>query len=323
MRPGDSMRPARVLLATTPTPVQRLERLSEALGTEVLVKRDDLTGAALSGNKVRKLELLLGEALAMGADTVLTTGGLQSNHCRATAVAARRVGIEPRLLLRGALPSVPEGNLLLDRLLGAQLRTCTAEAYRSRRNDILEEMAEAARQDGRRPYVVPEGGSNAVGSRAFTIAAHELLTQIEPPDRVVCAVGSGGTLAGLAMAGCLPLVSGVAVCDDRATFAAKVRAIDAESVERFGGSGLGVEGESWEVVEGYQGPAYAVAEPEVWETIAWVARLEGLILDPVYTGKAMHALVSEVRAGRWGGRIVFWHTGGMFGLFGRGAELPA
>jgi D-cysteine desulfhydrase len=252
---------------------------------------------------------------------VLTTGGLQSNHARATAVAARQLGLDVGLLLRGELPEEPDSNLLLDRLLGASIRTCTPDDYRNRRDELLATWADELRASGRRPYVVPEGGSNAIGALGYVRACEELRDQGGPAfDGIVCAVGSGGTLAGLALGRPGAPVRGVAVCDDRATFSARVHAIAADA------AGLGVgplppEGDAWSVVEGYQGPAYAVATPEIWRTIALAARAEGLLLDPVYTGKALHALVSEARAGRWRGRWLFWHTGGAFGLFGRGREL--
>lgn len=314
-------------LARLPTPLVPLRRLSEAVGVEIWCKRDDLTGFGLSGNKVRKLDLLMAEAQRQGATHVLTTGGLQSNHCRATAVAARQLGITPCLLLRGQRPAVPDANLLLDQLLGATIRTCTPDDYRLRRDELLAAWADALRADGAVPYVIPEGGSNGLGSLGFVAAAHELAAQAPPAfDGVVCAVGSGGTLAGLALGGLDAPIRGVAVCDDRATFAARVEAIAAEA-HALGHDGLPTptplppEDVGWSVVEGYQGPAYAVAEAPVWRTIQQVARLEGLLLDPVYTGKAMHALVEEARAGRWRGRWLFWHTGGAFGLFGRGGEL--
>lgn len=310
-----------VELARLPTPVERLARLSEALGAEVWVKRDDLTGLGLSGNKVRKLEYLLGAALHEGADCVLTTGGLQSNHCRATAIAARRLGLDPGVLLRGELPDEPDGNLLLDRLVGAWIRTCTPTDYRERRDELLAAWADELRTAGRRPYVVPEGGSNGVGSAAYVAAAAELRGQAPGFDHVVVAVGSGGTLAGLALAVLPGVVHGVAVCDDAPYFEGQVRRIATEGAAWLGP--LREPGDGWEIVEGYQGPAYAVATEAIWQTIALVARTEGLLLDPVYTGKAMHALVSEVRAGRWGGRILFWHTGGAFGVFGRGREVPS
>ncbi len=306
----------RLPLALTPTPEQRLSRLSEALGAEVFIKRDDLTGNELSGNKVRKLELILAKAVAEGADTVITTGGIQSNHARATAFAARKLGLEPILLLRGAPPQAPESNLLLDALAGARVVWCTADDYRHRRDEIMAEIADAERSRGRRPAIIPEGGSNGLGSLGYVLAARELT---QAYDHVVVAVGSGGTVAGLAMSG-LGFVHGVAVCDDRAYFSARVHAIAAEAREHADVA-LGVEGSDWEITEGYQGSAYSVAGPEVWDSVRWLARTEGLLVDPTYTGKAFHALRTEVAAGRWGGRVLFWHTGGTFGLFGRGAEI--
>ncbi|MBW1877954.1 MAG: D-cysteine desulfhydrase family protein [Deltaproteobacteria bacterium] len=308
----------RLELARLPTPIQYLERLSSWLGAEVYVKRDDLTGLGLSGNKVRKLELLLAEAVDHGAEVVVTCGGIQSNHCRATAVAARQLGLQPVLLLRGERSGAPDGNLLLDDLLGAEVHTCDDATYRDHREEVMTELAR-----GRPAYVIPEGGSNGLGAMGYVLASEEAAAQVaERFDRVVVAVGSGGTLAGLAMGSDLGPVRGIAVCDDALTFTTRVRAIASEA-ERLGARALPPSGRRWRVVEGYQGPAYAVAEPPVWEVIRKVAHLEGLILDPVYTGKAVHALVEEVRAGRWGGRILFWHTGGAFGLFGRGGEATA
>ncbi len=301
----------------------RLNRLSDALGQEIWTKRDDLTGFGVSGNKVRKLDYLLADALDQGADCVLTTGGLQSNHCRATSIAARQLGLEPGVLLRGELPEIPDANLLLDRLVGATVRTCTAQQYRDHRDDLLAAWADELRAAGRRPYVIPEGGSDALGSLAYVDAAKELEDQaVRPFARVVVAVGSGGTLTGLALGCTNAFVHGVAVCDDAPYFEARVQEIAAGTAQ-WGIAPLRSPGDGWEVTEGYQGPAYAVATDAIWDTIAWVARLEGLLLDPVYTGKAMHALLCEVRAGRWTGPILFWHTGGAFGLFGRGHELPA
>lgn len=317
--------PDRVRLALTPTPLERLSRLSSEIGAEVWCKRDDLTGLELTGNKVRKLEWLFAEAIARGADTVVTTGGIQSNHARATAIAARKLGIKPVLLLRGEPPAQPESNLLIDTLLGADIHWCTPEEYRNGREQRMAEIAAELSARGYHPYLIPEGGSNGLGAVGYAEASRELLEQMNTLglprfDQVVCAVGSGGTLAGLALGSDVGPVAGVAVCDDAAYFEAKVMRI-AEQAVAYGLGPLSPPGERWRVVEGYQGPAYAVATEEIWETIRLLARSEGLLLDPVYTGKAMHALVSEVRARRWGGRILFWHTGGAFGLFGRGAEV--
>jgi D-cysteine desulfhydrase len=305
-----------VKLANLPTPVHLLERLSDHLGVEVWVKRDDLTGFGLSGNKVRKLERLLDEASSQGAEVLLTTGGIQSNHCRATAVAARQRGLDVHLLLRGERPAVAESNLLLDDLLGAAIAWCTPEDYRHRRDALLASMADAHQAKGRVPYVIPEGGSNGLGSLAFVDAVDELRNQDAPEfDAVVCAVGSGGTAAGLAMAG-VPLV-GFAVCDDVAYFTDRIHHIAADA-KTHGGPDLP---NTWRLEDRWRGPAYAVATEPVWDAIRTVARLEGLFLDPVYTGKAMHGLFEQARAGELGERVLFWHTGGAFGLFGRGQEV--
>ena len=294
----------RVSLAQLPTPVQPLRRLSTEFGVNIDIKRDDLTGLGLSGNKVRKLEFLLADACAQGAKRVVTCGGLQSNHCRATAVASRMLGLEPVLLLRGSPAAQPNGNLLLNRLLGAEIHFCDAAEYRLNREARMAELAPDA-------YLIPEGGSNALGASSYAAATEEIDGRY---DAVVVAVGSGGTAAGLGAGVDIGPVKGVAVCDDRAFFEARIATIVAEDPA--------LQSDRIEIVEGFQGPGYAVADAEVWATIAHVARLEGILLDPVYTGKAMHALLSKARAGQWGGKILFWHTGGAFGLFGRGDECP-
>jgi D-cysteine desulfhydrase len=301
----------RPVLARLPTPLVRLERVSRALGAEIWCKRDDLTGLALTGNKVRKLEFLLAEALERGADVVLTTGGVQSNHARATAVAARQLGLDVVLLLRGSPTDDPDGNLLLDYLLGARIVWCTGTEYRERRDAILAELAERERAKGRRPYVIPEGGSNALGARGYAAAAEEIGERF---DHVVVACGSGGTVAGLALGPDIGPIHGIAVCDDRAYFEARIRAMD---------PAIPAPGPRWHIEDGFQGPGYGIATSEVWAGVRQMAELEGLLLDPVYTGKAWWALRTRVAEGTWDGRILFWHTGGVFGLFGRGRELGA
>lgn len=301
--------PERISLARLPTPLEHAARLSEWVGTEVWIKRDDMTGVGLSGNKVRKLEFLLAEAKAQGADGVATCGGMQSNHCRATSVAARKVGLEALVLLRGAPPQEADGNLLIDTLMGAYVLFCTPKDYARRRMGILEGMRQQWASEGRKLYIIPEGGSNALGCYGYMKAAEE----VERFDHHVVAVGSGGTLAGLVLGPDIGEVVGIAVCDDMTFFEEKVKSL-AEDL------GMAPRGE-WRVTDRYVGPGYSLAHEPVWEAIRAAARTEGLLMDPAYTGKALWGLREEVRAGRIKGRVCFWHTGGSFGLFGRGGEL--
>lgn len=298
-----------ISLARLPTPVEPLERASARWGREIHVKRDDLTGFELSGNKVRKLELLLADAIAQKKTKVITCGGIQSNHCRATAIAARRLGLAPHLLLRGRTPDEPDANLLLDHLVGATITWVTPEEYRER-DARMQALAD------RDTYVIPEGGSNALGAQGYVRAGRELGGQIDV-DTIVVAVGSGGTLAGLAGAQLRARVLGIAVCDDKAYFTEVVERIGRDMPEGIGGD--------WEIVEGFQGLGYGLTRPEEREELRWMARHEGLLLDPVYTGKAWFALTRLIAARdpRVGQRVLFWHTGGAFGLFGRGAEMLA
>jgi len=319
--------PPTVRLARLPTPIEPLPRLSAEIGIELSVKRDDLTGLGLTGNKVRKLEHLLAEARAQGCDAVITCGGAQSNHARATAIAARKLGMSPHLVLRGEAPPVADGNLLLDALVGAEIRWITRPQW-AERDAIMAEEARRLAALGRRAYVIPEGGSSALGSWGYVRAALEIAraeAAAEVPfDVVVCATGSGGTQAGLTAGKALLerpwRVLGFAVCDDRAYFEAKVRAI-LEGMDL--GARLDAARRAIEVNDAYIGAGYALSRPDELAAIARVARTEGLFLDPVYTGKAMHGLLSEVRAGRIaaGSRVLFVHTGGIFGLFPKAAEL--
>lgn len=309
-------------LARLPSPLQPLSGPSKQLGAEIWVKRDDLTGIGLSGNKVRKLDYLLADAAAQGADCVITTGGIQSNHCRATALAARMVGLRPILLLRGQPPTADwSGNLLLDGILGAEIHWITPEQY-AQRDVLMAEHAARLSAAGEVPYVIPEGGSSAVGALGFVRAGQELTEQAAAAgvdfDTVICATGSGGTLAGLAMSGLTAQVLGVAVCDDRAYFRARVEEI-ADEAARFD---LTLPQTGWDVLEGFVGRGYAQSTPAELRSQIALARQTGLLLDPVYTGKAWFALEQTLRdhPRALGERILFWHTGGLFGVFGRGQE---
>jgi D-cysteine desulfhydrase len=315
-----SPEPARLALARLPTPVERLANLSDEVGVDLWVKRDDLTGMELSGNKIRKLEYLLAEARERGARRVHTCGGVQSNHARATAIAARKVGLGAKLWLRGEPPARTDGNLLLDRLVGAEIEFVTPERYRS----IDEIMAGDAAREVPPAYPIPEGGSNALGALGYASAVPEILEDEARLgfrfDAVVHATGSGGTTAGLIFGrkrhGLEAEVFGVNVCDDAAFFRDKISAILAEAARRFDPA-LAFPPEEIRILDGHEGPAYAVPDEAQIGTIRRVARTEGLFLDPVYTGKAFHGLLEELDGGRLAGRerILFVHTGGLFGLF--------
>ena len=315
--------PPSVELAVRPTPLHALERLSEQLGTTVLCKRDDLTGAALSGNKVRKLEFLLSDASRKGFQGVITTGGEQSNHARATAVAAASIGLGCRLVLRTADPANPPppgGNILLDRLVGASIIWITPDQY-AQRDAIMAAEAESMERSLEGRYaVIPEGGSNALGALGYVRCAEELCAQLgRRPATVICAVGSGGTLAGL-LAGVrlldLPYrVVGVCVCDDRAYFQERVAGI-LEEMARDYGVDVALPADQIEIWEDYVGLGYALSTDEELRLITDIARLEGLITDPVYTGKALRGLITELERGRnLPEPVIFLHTGGVFGLF--------
>ena len=294
---------------------------------DLWVKRDDLTESAAGGNKIRKLEFLFADALAQGADTVITCGGAQSNHARATALLAARLGLRAHLVLRGAEPAagaVPEGNLLLDRLAGAEVTWVTPEEY-AERDALFADLTRSMRAQGRHPYAIVEGGSDEVGAWGYVRCAEELAAH--GFDTVLHAVGSGGTSAGLVvgrrLAGLGARVVGVNVCDDAAFFQAKVAGIAGALADRFALDAARVAPEEVEILDGFVGRGYALSRPEELASIRDLARAEGLVLDPVYTGKAWHALVATLRRDprAFGARVCFVHTGGVFGLFPKAAEL--
>jgi D-cysteine desulfhydrase len=320
--------PPRIQLANTPTRGHWLRFASPA---PIWLKRDDHTGSELMGNKVRKLEYLLAEALEQRATHVLTCGGEQSNHARATALAAAQLGLASVLILRcddPAHPPAATGNILLDQLCGAELVWITRAAWRDR-NRLLAEAAERIRSAGGRPYVVPEGGSNALGSWGYIRAMHELAADLagiaspSHPVTVVAPCGSGGTAAGLVLgAKLLGLgargirVAAVNVCDDRAYFLDAIGRICGEAEQRWQ-LGANVTPADLDIVDGHVGLGYAKSRPEELATLRAVCASDGVVLDPVYTGKAFHGVVTELQRDphRFGGAVVFIHTGGMFGLF--------
>ncbi len=318
------MEPERIPLANQPTRGHWLRYRRN--GTRFWLKRDDHTGSELMGNKVRKLEYLLAEAMAQRATHVITCGGEQSNHARATALAAAQLGMKSVLILRTddpAKPPAPTGNILLDTLCGAELVWISRPAWRER-NELLAAHAERIRAAGGTPYVVPEGGSNALGSWGYIRAMRELvvdLRDVPKPCTILYACGSGGTGAGLVMGAKLlrPAgirVAGVNVCDDRPYFIAAIQRICDEAEARWS-LGANVVNADIEIVDGHVGAGYAKSRPEELATIREVCHSDGVVLDPVYTGKAFHGICQELDKDpkRFGETVAFVHTGGMFGLF--------
>jgi D-cysteine desulfhydrase len=322
--------PDHVEIARNCTPLQKMDRLSHNLGVEIYFKRDDLTGTELSGNKIRKLEFLLADAKKKGADTVITCGGAQSNHCRATALAAVRLGLDATLILRTddpENPPPPHGNILLNCLAGAELIWITPDEYRERAT-IFEREENRLRANGKRPYLIPEGGSNQLGSWGYVRGMEEIASDLAnlgqgslDSTTVISATGSGGTTAGLILgAKLLSLelhVAGVNVCDDKDYFVDVIGGICAGFLKDYPQDICVNRALDINIVDGYVGRGYALSQPEELKAIHDLAKLEGVILDPVYTGKAFYGMIKEIEKKKdvFGSRIVFVHTGGLFGLF--------
>jgi D-cysteine desulfhydrase family pyridoxal phosphate-dependent enzyme len=324
---------SRFYLAHLPTPLEPMSRLTGALGgPEIWIKRDDQTGLATGGNKTRKLELLIADALACKADVVLTVGAVQSNHCRQTAAAAARAGLDCVLVLGGDAPppGAWTGNLLLDDLLGARV-------WWAGDGDPLAAMeaaAEAERAAGRRPYAIPYGGSNAIGAAAYALAFGELAGQMDSGsgdealrfDRILFASSSGGTQAGLIVGAkandYAGQVLGISVDKTGGKLREAVTDLLAPTAERLGHD-LELGPADVEIKDDYLGGGYAILTDAERDAIRFVAQLEGILLDPVYTGKAMAALIDLVRcrAIDRDERVLFWHTGGTPALFAYAGDL--
>ena len=308
-------------LIHAPTPVEQLPRLSELLGggPQLLIKRDDAIAFGFGGNKVRKLAFVGAQARAEGADTLITAGGVQSNHARVTAATAAKLGMRAVLIANGAAPDRPTANALLDGLLGAEV---VYVATRDERAPMIAELVARLRGEGRHPFAIPIGASTSLGALGYALAVAELVDQIPPPDLIVHSSSSGGTQAGL-VAGCrllgLPTrVVGVSADEPAPALQAQVRAII---------SGIGdvlvvdpdllSRGAAVEIDDRFVGGGYGVPTDASREAIALLARSEAIFLDPTYTAKAMAALISYVRQRKVveGQTVLFWHTGGQVALF--------
>ena len=321
--------PSRVPLAHTPTPLVQLTRLSQKLGVEIFVKREDLTGCALSGNKIRKLEFVMADVLNQGADTVVTCGKVQSNHARATALTCSRLGLNCRLILRVKdfnSPPPLEGNLLLGRVAGAKIIPVSYDHW-PERDAIMIKEAEKINRDGGKPYIIPFGASTALGAWGEISACQELRQDasilpggLNVPTSIVMAAGTGGALGGYLLGTHifkLPFkIVGINV-DNIEFIRLTVESIRKQAAEQYGIK-LGLKpGEGYEILDGYLGRGYALSRPEELKFIAAIGRVEGLVLDPVYTAKALLGLVTEIKKdkSRFGSRVIFIHTGGIFHLF--------
>lgn len=312
--------PTRLSLGLFPTPVEPLERLSRHLGgPKLYVKRDDQSGLATGGNKVRKLEFLFAEALAQNCRHVVTLGGPQSNHVRQTAAAAARLGLGCSLVLRGQPPTQRLGNLLLDELFGATIHWTGTRT----RDEVAVEVMAALRQSGARPYLIPLGGSNGLGALGYASAMEEALDQLAAQslaiDTLVVASSSAGTQAGLVLGAALRRfrgrVLGISIDATAADLTARVTALALDAA-RLAGSTVTAADLRVEVNADYLGGGYSVVGDLERDAIRTVARTEGLLLDPVYTGRAMGGLIDLIARGKFAHdqTLLFWHTGGTAAL---------
>ncbi|MCP4359142.1 MAG: D-cysteine desulfhydrase family protein [Chloroflexi bacterium] len=314
--------PKRLQFAHLPTPLEKLKRLSKHLGgPDIYMKRDDQTGLATGGNKTRKLEFLVADALAQGCDHLITLGAEQSNHCRQTAAAAAKYGLGCSLVLSGHTPQNLTGNLLLDQLLGAHLYW----AGERDRKELLPEVVAEVEAMGRKPYIIPLGGSNVMGAASYVWAMQELMGQLTAVpiniDFIVLASCSGGTQAGLVLGakivGFRGHILGISIQYTAEDLQMQVAALATATATHLG-LGTTAVADRVEVNDDYLGGGYAVVGEVEREAIQMTAQLEGILLDPVYTGRAMASLIDLIRWGAFtrGQSVLFWHTGGT-------AALPA
>ena len=308
----------RIHFAHLPTPIEELPRLSDKLGgPRILVKRDDQTGLAFGGNKTRKLEFLVAEALEQGAKMLISGGALQSNHCRQTAAAAARFGFDCILVLNGNMPEQPSANLLLDQLFGAKIVTIKDRADRDR---VLQDTFAKATVEGKKPYLVPYGGSSATGALGYAFAVKEFMEQKVQADWIVFGTSSGGTQAGLLLGqwvfGYKGKVLGISIDEPEEWLKTRVSALASDASEKLG-KRIDFTREDVLANEEYCRAGYGVLTDAEREAVKLFAQMEGLLLDPVYTGRAAAGMIDLIRKGffKKDETILFWHTGGTPALF--------
>ena len=308
----------RLHFAHLPTPIEELPRLSAALGgPRILIKRDDQTGLAFGGNKTRKLEFLVAEAREQGAKTLITGGALQSNHCRQTAAAAARFGLDCILVLNGEMPEHPSANLLLDQLFGAEIVTIKDRALR---DQTLRDTFDKAVANGRQPYLVTYGGSSPTGALGYAFAMEEFMQQNVHADWILFGTSSGGTHAGLVLGqrvfGFKGRVLGISIDEPEAWLKTRVSALASDASEKLG-QRIDFTEEDVFANEEYCQAGYGVLTDEEREAVRLFAKYEGLLLDPVYTGRAAAGMIDLIRKGffKRDETVLFWHTGGQPALF--------
>ncbi len=324
---------ARVALcASLPTPLQEMKRLSGRVGVRLMVKREDATGLAFGGNKIRNHEFIFGDILSRGCDAVITTAGVQSNMCRATAAAASQLGMHCVLLLRGSVEERGQGNLLLDRLLGAEVRFIpTQDPYDERVPRWLEEVKAELIREGRKPYVLHlTGETSTLATCAYVSGGEELARQFRDlevePEWIYATAGSGITAAGLALGlkhlGMRTRVVAVSSSAEANFLKERIEGYANAAAEMLGLS-TRITGTDFGVLDQYVGPGYGMSTSEVIETIRMVAREEAIVLDPVYTGKCMTGLMDQIMKGtvKANESVVFLHSGGGPNLFAQAETL--
>lgn len=318
-------------LGALPTPVEKLDRISAELGIELYAKRDDYTGFAAGGNKIRKLEYLLPDAIARGATLLITAGGVQSNHARMTAAAAAKCGMTSLLVLRGEKPNAVQGNLLLDQLFGADFDFVAPEIFNTQLDAIMQKHAAAAAKRGERAYLIPVGGSTPLGAMGYVNCIRETAEQYAAagraaPDVIVVTGGSGGTLAGI-LIGCAMYwpttkVMGVLVTVSPIPYKQRVANAVNAAAEFIGLDRRWTAHELW-IESDYVGPGYGILTDACVDAIKLAARREGMLLDPVYTGKTFAGLIGSVQNGKIarGSNVLFVHTGGSPALYHYAPQL--
>lgn len=309
----------KISLANLPTKIEKIDFMSKLFEKEIYIKRDDQTGVELSGNKVRKLEYAVKEALDLGCNCLITCGGIQSNHARATAAAAARLGLECHLVLRDQGERRLEGNTFLEQLLGAKIHYLSEAAYQ-KKDAYMNALVDTLEAEGIKGYILPTGASNGIGTMGYIEAYHEISLQDEF-DAIVVTVGSGGTYSGLFLGSQIKKdetdVIGINIAGSAEYFKGEISRICYETNDYIKAP---FDPENIHIIDGYAGDGYAISRQDELEFIKYFARETGIILDPVYTGKAMYGFFKELQAKRLPyKKLLFIHTGGIYGLFSKAA----